>query len=123
MVERPEPLGRLDRYFAAATLAHEYIADLHRELTALHHDSERTRELLRESAAMVVSRMPELTRELRRLALEWGEQQLLDPPQAERTLGAIEAGLTEVEPELSALRGRQDEIAAELRERIDRARR
>lgn len=122
MAERPGPLGQLDRYFAAATIAHEYIADLHRELTSLHHDSERTRELLRESAAMVLSRMPELTRELRRLALEWGEQRLLDPSQAERTLSAIETGLAEVEPELSTLRTRQDEIAAELRERIDRAR-
>jgi hypothetical protein len=28
VVERPEPLKQLDRYFAAATIAHEYIADL-----------------------------------------------------------------------------------------------
>jgi len=41
---------QLDRYFAAATIAHEYIADLHRELAALHQDSVHTRELLRESA-------------------------------------------------------------------------
>jgi hypothetical protein len=34
MAERPGPLLQLDRYFAAATIAHEYIADLHRELVA-----------------------------------------------------------------------------------------
>lgn len=123
MAERPGPLARLDRYFAAATIAHEYIADLHLELVALREDNERTRELLGESAAVILGRMPELTRELRRLELEWGEQELLDPTRGERTLHAIEAGLAEVEPELSALRARQDGIAAELRERIDRARR
>jgi predicted metal-dependent hydrolase len=123
MAERPAPLEQLDRYFAATTIAHEYIADLHRELAALQQDSERTWELLRESAAVVLEGMPELTRELRRLERDWTEQELLDPPQAGRTLDAIEAGLTDVEPELSALRERQDEIAADLRGRIDRARR
>ncbi len=123
MVDRPRPLRHLDRYFAAATIAHEYIADLHRQLSALHQDSEQTRGLLRESAAVVVSRMPELTREVRRLELEWGEQELLDPPQADRTLQTIEAGFIEVEPALAALRERQDEIAAQLRRRRDHERR
>ncbi len=123
MVERPGPLRHLDRYFAAATIAHEYIADLHRQLSALHQDSEQTRELLRASAAVVVSRMPELTHEVRRLELEWGEQELLDPPQADRTLQTIEAGFIEVEPALVALRERQDEIAAQLRRRLDHERR
>jgi hypothetical protein len=126
MAERPGPLRQLDRYFAAATIAHEYIADLHRELAALHQDRAHTRELLREAAAVVLSRMPELTRELRRLELLWDEQQLLDPPQAKRTLKAIEADLADLadlEPELSALRQRQDEIAQELSELVERARR
>jgi hypothetical protein len=43
--ERSGQLGQRDRYFAAATIAHEYIADLHRELVALHEHSERTRQL------------------------------------------------------------------------------
>jgi hypothetical protein len=118
LAERPGPLGQLDRYFAATTIAHEYIADLHRELVARHRDSERTRELLAESAAVVLERMPELTRELRRLGLEWEDQKLLDPPQAEQTLQIIERSLAEVEPELSALRARQDEIARKFDKRI-----
>jgi hypothetical protein len=121
MVERPEPLKQLDRYFAAATIAHEYIADLHRELATLGKGNERTRRLLYESAAVVLSRMPELTRELRALEVEWDEQQLLDQQQAEQTLRAIETSFVAIEPELSKLRDRQDEIAAELRELIDRA--
>jgi hypothetical protein len=123
MAERPRPLKQLDRYFAAATIAHEYIADLHRELAALHQDSAHTRELLRESAAVVLSRLPEITRELRRVELLWDEQQLLDPPQAKRTLKTIETDLGGLEPELSALRQRQDQIAQELGELVKRARR
>ena len=120
---RPGSLGQLDRFFAAATIAHEYISDLHRELVALHEDTERTHELLGESAAVVLERMPELTRELRRLGRDWAEQALLEPPQAERALALIEAGLAAVAPELTAIRLRQDDIVAELREGVDHARR
>jgi hypothetical protein len=84
---------------------------------------EHTRSLLRASAEVVLSRMPELTTELRNLELVWGEQQLLDPPQAEQTLEAIKTQLAELEPGLSAMRQRQDEIAQELHELVERARR
>jgi hypothetical protein len=56
MTERPDPFAALDRYFAAATIAHEYLAELHRELGALGAlgaDSAHTRALLAESAAVV----------------------------------------------------------------------
>lgn len=119
---RPEPLARLDRDFAAATIAHEYAADLHRELVELHADSERSRELLGESAELVLGRMRELTSDLRGLGLDWAEQNLLNPLQAERTRHLIEARFAEIEPELSALRARQNAIVHELRELIDRAR-
>lgn len=122
MVERPASLAQLDRFFAAATIAHEYIADLHRELVTLGQDSERTWELLNDSASVALSQIPELTIELRRLAIEWSDQQLLDPSRAEETLALIKVELNEIEPQLSASRERQNEIAAELRERVDRAR-
>ena len=86
MTERPDPFAAVDRYFAAATIAHEYIADLHRELGALGADSAHTRALLGESAAVVTERMPALTRELRQLREQWEAQNLLDPPRAKRTL-------------------------------------
>ncbi len=121
MTARPATLARLDRDFAAATIAHEYAADLHRELVALHQHSERTSELLGESAELVLRRMPELTQELRGLGLDWAEQTLLNPPQAERTLHLIETRFAEIEPNLLALRERQNAIVAELRERIERA--
>jgi hypothetical protein len=89
----------------------------------LTRDNEQTRRPLHESAVVVLSRMPELTRQLRTLEVEWDEQQLLDQRQAEQTLRAIETSITAIEPELSGLRERQNEIAAELRELINRARR
>jgi hypothetical protein len=89
----------LDRHFAAATIAHEYLADLHLELAALGTDSHHTRALLGESAAVVTERMPALTRELRYLGEEWETQNLLAPPWAKRTLQVAETCLIETEPE------------------------
>lgn len=52
MADRPESLAQLDRYFLAATMAHEYANDLHCELAELHADDVHTRKLLSESAAV-----------------------------------------------------------------------
>jgi hypothetical protein len=122
MTESPSPLAALDRYFAAATIAHEYLGDLHRELAELAMDSAHTRALLGESATVVTDRMPALTRELRQLGEEWETQNLLDPARAKRTLQLAETRLIEAEPELSALRARQDEIVAEMWGLLERAR-
>jgi hypothetical protein len=122
VTERPGPLAQLDRYFAAATIAHEYVSELHRELAALGEDNRETQKLLRESASISLSRMPEVTQNMRRLEREWGAQQLLDPAETRRILGAIEECFVRVEGELSRLRARQDEIAAALLDRLERAR-
>jgi hypothetical protein len=121
MTKRPEPLEHLDRYFLAATIAHEYAADLHLELGELHVDDVHTRKLLSESAEVILKRMPRLTRGLRSLEREWGEQELLDPRQAERTVELLGTRLADLAPELAALRTRQDEIVAELAELVGRA--
>lgn len=123
MTGRPCSLEQLNRYFAAATIAHEYVADMHRELAALGRSNDQTAELVRESAEVITTRLPALTRKLRDLASKWAERQLLDPAQAAATLRDIDAEFTEVEPELATLRGRQDEIAANLRARLGNVRR
>ncbi len=58
-----------------------------------------------------MQRMPELTCELLRLGLKWETANLLSPSQAERILATTELRLAELEPQLSVLRARQDEIA------------
>ncbi|HYB22917.1 MAG TPA: hypothetical protein VED41_03910 [Solirubrobacteraceae bacterium] len=122
MIDRPGPLGQLDGYFAAARIAHEYVADLHRELVELDAADDHTRELLRESAALVFERMRELTNRLRGLESEWAEQELLDPPAAERTIECMEVEFAKQVPALTALRARQNQIAAELLDLASQAR-
>lgn len=67
--------------------------------------------------------MPELTSEWRVLEREWSEQELLDPPKAERTLDILAARFGELEPALRALRDRQDEVVAELVDLLEGMRR
>ncbi len=122
MTERPGPLRLLDGYFAAAMIAHEYVFDLHRELVELDAADDHTRKLLHESAAVALERMPELTRRLRSLKREWAEQELLDPPAAERTIERLNSGVATLVPAFGALRARQNRIVAELLDRLSRAR-
>lgn len=122
MTDRPVPLRLLDGYFAAARIAHEYVFDLHRELVEVDAADDHTRELLHESAAVALERMPALTGRLRCLEREWAEQELLDPPAAERTVERLEDDVAELAPVLATLRARQNQIIAELRDRISRAR-
>jgi hypothetical protein len=121
MTDRPQPLRRLDGYFAAARIAHEYISDLHRELVELDAADEHTRELLHESVSVTLERMPTLTRRLRALERQWAEQELLDPSTAERTIRQLEDDLAAVMPAIAELRARQNQIAAELLDRASRA--
>ncbi len=123
MSELPDPIQRLNRHFAVATLTHEYVADRCRELVEIHADDESSRGLLSESAAVVLGQMPRLTARLRRLAHEWGEHDLLDPQRAEQTVAQLAATLEQIEPKLSDLHARQSEIAAELTDRVRAARR
>lgn len=119
MVDCPEPLVRIDRYFAAAVIAHEVIFDLHAELVAQGRADARTRALLHESAHLATVEMAEAATEARRLAAVWIEQQLLDPTSAADTLRLLEAEVRRVEPELVRRRARQNEIVTELRRLTD----
>jgi hypothetical protein len=123
MAHRPEPLELVDRYLLAARIAHQYAAGIHRQLVELDADGAHTRKLLSESAAVVLQRMPRLTREWRSLEREWSEQELLDPPKAECTMQALAVRSAQLGPTLRALRVRQDEIVAELVDLLDRTRR
>lgn len=119
MTGRPAELEQLDRYFAAGTIAHGYVANVHRELTALGRATNRTLALVHESAAIILEGMPALVGELRDLGRELATQELLDPVAADATRGEIAAAFARVEPELLALRERQDEIAGTLRDQLD----
>lgn len=120
MTSRPDALEDLDAYFAAGTIAHDYVANVHRNLAALGSSSPQTLALVHESAAIILEEMPALVGRLRELGREVETQELLDPSAAAATRDKIAATFAEVEPELRALRKRQDEIARTLREELDR---
>lgn len=122
MRDRSASLELLDRQMAAATIAHEAAADLYRELVDLSADDECAGALLGESAALALERIPALARPLLGLASEWGEQELLDPPAAERTAKRLEADVRELLPALAELRTRQNRIVAHLLDLVRRAR-
>jgi len=71
MPDRPAPLELLDRHFEAARIAHEYIADLHRELVELGAADNCTGSLLHESAVVTIERLPRLTSRVRELGRDW----------------------------------------------------
>jgi hypothetical protein len=122
MAELPQPIQRLDDLLAAATIAHEYVADAHRELVELQADDAHTRGLLQGSAAVILEEMPRLTREFREEEGAWDRQRLLDPQTAEQMLAVLASRIVRLEPTLEQLRARQDEIAAEMLKRVESAR-
>lgn len=122
MPSRTRALEQLDSYFAAAMIAHGYVADVRRKLTALGHAGGETLALVHESAAITTQQMPELAGELRILERELATQELLDPVAADATRRKIGTVFARVEPDLRALRERQDEIARTLRNQLDEAR-
>lgn len=115
MHDDPEPLVRLDRYFEVARVAHEAIWDFHRRLTARDLATDRTRELLAEAAQVANIDLPRVAGDIQRMTLRWIDEQVLDPEAASETLRSIQAELERIEPAITRLRRRQDEIAAELR--------
>jgi len=116
------PLDRLDLAFSTARIAHEAIFDRHGELAVLGADDDHTRELLGESARIALDDLVGLTAEARRLAARWDEQSLLEYAEAAETLRALRAELERIEPDLSRLRLRQQQISSDLRLRLTKAR-
>lgn len=119
MAELPEPIARVDRYLAAAMIAHESIADLHEELALQSRSDDESRRLFREAGQIAAIEVPAALRESLCLWDRWTEQDLLDPGAATVTLQLITEELARVEPEVTRMRARQDEIACELRRRLD----
>lgn len=122
MAEKPGPVARLDHQFASVMIAHEVIADLHDQL-ALHSASDdASRRLFRDAGQIAAIALPAAFAEAVRIKDLWAEQDLLDPDAATSTLELLAAELDRAEPGFREMRARQDEIAQELRRRVDDAR-
>lgn len=115
-----EVLGRIRRLFAAATIAHESVFEMHRELVSEGRDDAESRTLLKESSRIVLIEMPAIAAEAHRLAAWWGEERILNPGAAERTSHALEKELARIEPALRALLDRHKRLAIRLDRILDR---
>jgi hypothetical protein len=114
MSERPEQLQRLDVILGAASFAHETIFELRRALLVRGVEDDEPTELLAESARIATLELPELLAPLQRLSSRWGDEILLAPDAAARTVEEIAAALVAVEPEVKRLLGRESAITARL---------
>jgi hypothetical protein len=93
----PPPIADLARVESTAMIAHEAIFELHRKLIG-RKVSGPPRELLAESARIVLSELPHALAEAHELRAKWSEVSALDPEAAERTLQELAAGLERIEP-------------------------
>jgi hypothetical protein len=115
VAERPTAVQTLDLWLSAFRVGHETIFDLHRELIAVGAADEHVRELFHESADIALVKGAALTRRASSLTAAWDEQSVLGPPQAEKTLRALERELDRIEPGVRSLQARHQAIARELR--------
>jgi hypothetical protein len=119
MPERPPAIKRLDSLLSAAMIAHEVIFEMRRELIATDRANPEQARLLEESARNVTAELPALSATSRQLSARWGEQNLLDPEGASKTLEELEGELQRIDPGIRSLLNRQREIAAQLRSMLE----
>jgi hypothetical protein len=118
MPERPAPVERLDSLHSTATIAHEAIFDLHRELVARGRGTAEAAALLDESARIALRGLPRLTATARDLAASLDEESVLDPDAEGLRLSQLAVEIERIYPEAMRLLGRQRQIAARLREMV-----
>lgn len=115
MPELPQAVAQLNSLLGAATIAHEAIFEMRRDLLARDEGNAEHARLVAESAQIVTAELPRLTAVARQLSAQWREQDLLDRRGARRTLAALETELVRIEPDADALLSRQQAIAGQLR--------
>src|SRR4051794_36412793 len=107
MPDRPDPIAALNVILDAADLAHGAIFGDHRRLATRGESDDRSRDLVRESAQVVLVELAGLLQIARGLAARWIDESVLDPETAERTLSQLDAELSHIAPDVRRLRARQ----------------
>lgn len=88
----PEAVDTLDHILATATVAHEQIFDLHRDLTGLDAADDESRARLAEAVRISLTDIPTVLRPALELRERWLDQSV-DRDAAEGTVVEIEAEL------------------------------
>lgn len=114
MATRPDSVKRLDSLLAVATIAHEAIFEMRRDLIGRDQGGPKQAQLLAESARIVTVDLPALSVTARQLSTKWEEQSVLDREAGKTTLAEFESELARIRPEIEALLRRQRAIAAQM---------
>ncbi len=112
--EDPTAIKELDLLLQTATIAHESIFEIRRELIASDQGNLEQAQLLEESARIVTVELPGLSTTARRLSAKWRDQVLLDAEGAAKTLAELKSELMRIKGDAESLLDRQLEIAARM---------
>jgi hypothetical protein len=112
--EDPTAIKELDLLLQTATIAHESIFEIRRELIASDRGNPEQAQLLEESARIATVELPSLSATARRLSAKWRDQVLLDAEGAAKTLAELNSELERIKVDAESLLDRQLEIAARM---------
>ncbi len=114
MPEDPTAIKELDLLLQTATIAHESIFEIRRELIASDQGNPEQAQLLEESARIATVELPGLSATARQLSAKWRDQVLLDAVGAAKTLAELKSELVRIKVDAESLLDRQLEIAARM---------
>ena len=114
MPEDPTAIKELDLLLQTATIAHESIFEIRRELIASDQGNPEHAQLLEESARIATVELPGLSATARQLSAKWRDQVLLDAEGAAETLAELKSELARIKVDAESLLDRQLEIAARM---------
>ncbi len=110
----PAPFARIHQALAAATMRHEYLGMIYRDIAG-EGTAETGRRLLRRSAEIVTRDLPAMVRPIHDLEHRWLEATTLDPAQTPGIVALATEVLSRITPEMHLLDGEQDEIVSAMR--------
>jgi hypothetical protein len=112
---------RTDSLLAAATLAHETVHGLSRNVIEIAGASDSARTLVRESAHIATIQMPALSRRVERLRVQLGFERLTKSSVAGETARKLATEEAGVVPRMEAHLARLREIVDAMRSLVDEA--
>lgn len=116
MADVPDPtaIKELDLLLQTATITHESVFEIRRELIASDQGNPEQAQLLEESARITTIELPGLSAAARQLSAKWRDQVLLDAEGAAKTLAELKSELARIKVDAESLLNRQQEIAARM---------
>jgi hypothetical protein len=112
--EDPTAIRELDLLLQTATITHESVFEIRRELIASDEGNPEQAQLLEESARIATIELPSLSAAARQLSAKWRDQTLLDAEGAAKTLVELESELARIEADAESLLDRQSAIATRM---------